>query len=275
MNGELAQTVVLASFGNAALHKLLSPSDEACLRTHPILCQHVSTIQFHEATAQSPTDAVFEWLRDLEQSHVIRLWLTDLDSPGELEPHIAEAFSNSVPRGIATVLNDGPVVFVPNWHFGRGQKWIVSYKLFQLPDRIVLTSGNVTESLRRLGDKTAQARDFASRSLQDHWCKWFASAIDTMQTGELEVQYLPSQGYSYEARRLIAGAAAAWVFGGMGSWNDIWFENKNLQSEYERVTEELYAAVSDGISTAVNSFDPEERTGIQQDKSSVRGKPRR
>ena len=44
---------------------------------------------------------------------------------------------------------------------------------------------------------------------------------------------------------------------------DIWFEDISLQSEYERVTEELYSAVSDGISTAVNSFDPEETNGIQ------------
>jgi hypothetical protein len=259
MNGELAQVVVLTAFGNAALHKLLSPSDETCLREHSILSQHVRTIQFHDADAKSPSDAVFEWLRNLEGSHVTRLWLTGLGSSGELEPHIAEAFSNSVPRGIAAVLDDGPIVFVPNWHFGRGQKWVVTYKLFQLPNSCVLTGGNPSESLHRLEEKTEQARDFASRAEQDHWCKWFSDAITTMQTGETKLKYLPSHGYSSEARRLISGAAAAWVFGGMGSWNDIWFKDKGLQSEYNRVTEELYAAVSDGIGTAVNAFDPEER----------------
>src|SRR4051794_262143 len=32
---------------------------------------------------------------------------------------------------------------------------------------------------------------------------------------------LPSAGYTLAARQLLAGAVASFVFGGMGSWNDV------------------------------------------------------
>ena len=258
MNSELAQVIVLTAYGNAALHELLSSSDESFLREAPFLFQHVRTIEFRGREAQPPVAAVFEWFQDLRQSQVTRLWLTDLDLSGEVEPHIAEAFANSMPRGIAAVLDKGPIVFVPDWHFGRGQKWIVTYQAYELDDDSLPRPGDVAASLSRLEEKTAQARDFASRTDQEHWSQSFDEAIRAMRSAEPEMPYLPSRGYSSDARRLLAGAAAAWVFGGMGSWNDIWYQEKSLQAEYERVTREVYSAVSEGIVTAANAFRPSE-----------------
>jgi hypothetical protein len=49
--------------------------------------------------------------------------------------------------------------------------------------------------------------------------------------------------------RVLNAAMAAWVFGGMGSWNDQALEPKE---EYERVSGALYAAVHRAIAAAVN-----------------------
>jgi hypothetical protein len=43
----------------------------------------------------------------------------------------------------------------------------------------------------------------------------------------------------------------AWVFGGMGSWNDVSFDAK--PGEYERVSEQLHRALLQGILAGANA----------------------
>jgi hypothetical protein len=45
---------------------------------------------------------------------------------------------------------------------------------------------------------------------------------------------------------MLDAAQSAWVFGGMGSWNDLGFAGAE-QKEYERVSKHLYAALTDAI----------------------------
>jgi hypothetical protein len=65
---------------------------------------------------------------------------------------------------------------------------------------------------------------------------------------------LPSAGYEVIARRALAMATRSWVFGGMGSWNDVGFYDADTQAEYRRVSEHLFQAVVDTIRDATNSF---------------------
>src|SRR5262249_28395244 len=54
------------------------------------------------------------------------------------------------------------------------------------------------------------------------------------------------------AQRLLAACQAAWVFGGMGSWNDMSFDGAE-QKRYDRVSEKLFALLNDGICASANS----------------------
>ncbi len=45
------------------------------------------------------------------------------------------------------------------------------------------------------------------------------------------------------ARQLLAAATRPWVFGGMDSWNDLWFEDPALGPRYEALTPALFEAV--------------------------------
>jgi hypothetical protein len=58
--------------------------------------------------------------------------------------------------------------------------------------------------------------------------------------------------YPAAARMLSATASAAWVFGGMGSWNDLSFQGP-LREQYERVSEDLYLAALDALVAATNA----------------------
>lgn len=51
---------------------------------------------------------------------------------------------------------------------------------------------------------------------------------------------------------LLDACQSAWVFGGMGSWNDLAFDGA-AQVEYEQVSERLFHTVVDVIQTAANA----------------------
>lgn len=63
---------------------------------------------------------------------------------------------------------------------------------------------------------------------------------------------IPTGLMDLEHAQLFGCAAGSWVFGGMGSWNDVWFEGSE-QTTYERVSDQLFKAIIDGLVTATNS----------------------
>ena len=63
----------------------------------------------------------------------------------------------------------------------------------------------------------------------------------------------PPGGLSPERQRLLAVATGAHVFGGVGSWNDISFEDRHTQRTYEEVSDRLLAAVIRSFSACVNA----------------------
>jgi hypothetical protein len=52
------------------------------------------------------------------------------------------------------------------------------------------------------------------------------------------------------ARRLLAIATNSWVFGGIGSWNDLGFVE---DQRYQSVSEPLYGAMMNAFLASVNS----------------------
>ena len=53
---------------------------------------------------------------------------------------------------------------------------------------------------------------------------------------------------------ILDAAQSGWVFGGMGSWNDMAFHGE-VEKEYARVSERLYSAITDAICAAANETD--------------------
>ena len=56
-----------------------------------------------------------------------------------------------------------------------------------------------------------------------------------------------------EAKQLLGAVLAAWVFGGMGSWNDLGLFDGNDQQEYTELSDELFVLLNQAISVAVNA----------------------
>ncbi len=66
---------------------------------------------------------------------------------------------------------------------------------------------------------------------------------------------LPLSGLPLSTRQLLGAVEAGWVFGGMGSWNDLGFEGI-AQATYDRLSEALFTGFNAALVVAANSGYP-------------------
>ena len=121
-----------------------------------------------------------------------------------------------------------------------------------------MTSGFELFTRDALESVLTRVESFARSHDVEYFADVFRRALDSLTSDAAEQPYhrdlLPPAGYGAEARRILAACGHAWVFGGMGSWNDLGFERPEDQREYEQLSEELYAAVNRGIEESANSY---------------------
>ena len=254
MNGELAQCVVLTSFGNAWLHAENPDPVAAALENHSVF-QHVRTIQFGEAEPEAGAPAFAHWVASLRDKNPRRLWLSQPETLCGTDLSRASAFANACSRGILVDSDDHCQLWWPLWSIRDAEStWRVHYRTSTTtapPNEPDLAAA--THSFRQA---VADALEFAEASGWKHWAGCFAESLDCLRSAHVANEYLPPCGYSPEARRLLAAADIAWVFGGMGSWNDLAFSVPDRQARYLTVTDQLYRAVHGAIVGATNAFDP-------------------
>jgi hypothetical protein len=109
---------------------------------------------------------------------------------------------------------------------------------------------------RRFAASLMDSRDLARR----HGMDWFAKAFDA---GRAALDGTPTEMAGYDlapdsilppdARHLLAAVQASWVFGGMGSWNDVGFEGAD-HDIYQRSSQELYRALNEAVIVAANAL---------------------
>ncbi len=97
---------------------------------------------------------------------------------------------------------------------------------------------------------------FTNENKLSIWEKTFQEAIDYLNYNKpdelLQKDYLPEKCFGLEAKQILAACDKAWVFGGMGSWNDVVrVSNYDL---YRRLTSNLYDTISKSIVSAINSY---------------------
>lgn len=97
---------------------------------------------------------------------------------------------------------------------------------------------------------------FAVRHRLDGFASCFRNARDHLGSTDPKAVAFPEDlapegSLSSAAARVLAACQQAWVFGGMGSWNDMGFEGAE-QQEYDRLSDELHRLLCDGICAGVN-----------------------
>jgi hypothetical protein len=103
-------------------------------------------------------------------------------------------------------------------------------------------------------DALNAAATFSEDANLVYWSDQFAEVVEHLHDPEPAIPYhpelLPPTFDALICRQLLAGACKAWVFGGMGSWND----DVGCQSpENHAISSRLYQALMCAIAAATNS----------------------
>lgn len=179
---------------------------------------------------------------------------------GDLGPPVAAGFANGAPRPIFAIGHTTLDVWGSHWTPTEAERqadnriWEVEYtREGEIPPR-VLNPLSIPEAGLRLTEALRKAADFADRHDHGHWAEWLTDAGALLQSDSPDTPYfealLPEHGL--EHRRLTSATVKAWVFGGMGSWNDVWFEDDVVMQEYQAVTSSLYEAVLISVDAVTN-----------------------
>lgn len=271
MQTPIAHTLALAIHGNAAVQGIevhdLFPSNSTCT-----FCKSVSfDLQDWEGDelrrrrfAATPQDWILR-LRNAGAMSFTVLW----DSPYDRRISARESvgFAGGGGRWLIQVLLPGAAeLWEAAWSVGDAhdpQKRIWTVTWVRVDRRTeahpigALDLDSLQADLERLLPEIA---DFARNHDLETFIPYFERGLACLRSetpmGEVYHKDLAPPGFlSLQAERLLAAAQAAWVFGGMGSWNDTGFEGE-VQKEYERLSDRLYHLLNKAAIAAANSSAP-------------------
>ena len=259
MNGELAALVALCLHGNDWLASGTEPApaldaENSAFRSVDsvhVTCPQRRFLGHHMWEA----DGVAAWLQFVRNTGGRRLSLVvgDLQPSGLPDP-VAASFSNG---GRWALVDDAPTPRLWQSHWAVHDRNRTDNRIWA-----VQLSGSPLGRSRFAQRAPSSARDdlrvaldsikgFAgSDAVLDSWTMWFTEALRLLDAPEPVIPYNPDLApatFPLESRQLLAAAVKAWVFGGMGSWNDLGFSDTARQAEYYRRTDALYRSVLEAL----------------------------
>jgi len=246
VDGRLAQVIALVGHGNAYLARA---EPDGHLEFTNSTFQYVGSVAF-EGPAGATADhagTVREWFERARQMGMTRFWLAGgqvlLLRKGSDE---AESWTPSWTRANSVSKESKRI-------------WRVSYAGAKYSTAGGRMAAPVLGSAAdRLEQAIKQNLRVAAENSDEHWRKWFEAALaqlhDPSPVARFHPDALPDFGYAQDARALFAAAVGSFVFGGMGSWNDVYVKDQQLEAEYRTASAALRAALDDSFQASVNSW---------------------
>jgi hypothetical protein len=131
--------------------------------------------------------------------------------------------------------------------------WSTTYVLLGETRPDALETVAFDAAVSRLRDVLPRIEAFARKETYDPFADCFARALTALDGGpgsfDADDDFTRYAGMLPGQQRVRLAIGHAWVFGGMGSWNDI----GGTGPEYEQLSEELFTALNDAICGLANS----------------------
>jgi hypothetical protein len=269
MHGELAQLVGLVVYGSAYLadgHGVALPE----LFPDSSLFQFANRLEFRRQTRRLGVfrnEAVVandctSWFAHISRHGAQSIHLVRPPArprPGWLAAHVEAGFSGGANAVIEVRYSSGNVdswagtwaVDAPN----HPERRIWSVVLTGTPGSPSADCGSSVDEARYGLERalTSAISLVDGRAHYEFWESVFRDAYSLLSSPSPQLPYyheLLAPARNLVARQLLAAASRAWVFGGMGSWNDVGIVD---EPEYDRTTRALYSAVFDGVLAAANA----------------------
>ncbi|WP_412468250.1 hypothetical protein [Pedobacter sp. KLB.chiD] len=272
MVGTLAQLIAMVGYGNQCIE---NP------RSHPNFFKQNSTFQycnqvfftaekrktfFPSTKITTVAENPLEWYTYLshEGCQALRLYYEGSESSSNnADYQMAGMVGGGGTWGIETIYPKYSDMWYAGWKVtkepgGDNRIWSVEYRKVEY--KIQLRNLQLElETRRKLLSGTLLAiTDFANRIGRENYVSVFLKALETLNDPNPEASFyhpdlLPELVYNLEERQLLFAASRAWVFGGMGSWNDMVMDDGELDKEYQHLSSALYSAINQAIIAALNA----------------------
>jgi hypothetical protein len=198
-------------------------------------------------TEIAPIEGSSCWLQAVREQGAKRLWLGgSVMTRQDLPAHIAVAFAGTTNWAITAEtyghntmwVNTERLLRQVNYEDPNDDKKIWESSFYEVEPRSLKNNLDV-ESARDALDKALNSAIAFCGRVHSGWSDWLGGAQLQLSSADPKPKYFldmfPPDGMPLRTRQLGYAASGAWVFGGMGSWNDQLFE-KELSQEFDLVT---------------------------------------
>lgn len=273
MTGTLSQIITLTAFGNDYLKNGKISTDFNSANTTFQFCNKVDFREFKKkffflepkesVIANNPTEW-FNYLKTDGCKHLRLYFEYSKDQSFAKDHKLAGIVGGGGSWLIESVYDNYSNYWSSKWevinqHASDSKTWAVNYRMTlkkQPVSNLQIDNRRIKEEL---GQTLKEIADFAFEKDLRNWGDLFAKAILALESLTPESSYfhrdlIPADKYSLTAKQIIFAANSAWVFGGMGSWNDLSFNCKEDNETYDRLSEQLYSIINEAIIAGTNTY---------------------
>lgn len=272
MSGALAQRIALVAHGNAFLTGLIGSAPDLVADSSTF--QYVRSVEFR--LGKRVNRRVDRWFAELAARGADRLRLLPrsvaVEGNGVREVwteswiYLSRRFEQRLEKASARYMETGRrdrLDALDRERFECERPWRVYYQ--QAPRKSRARSGSPLVVSRLALVRAVEDAAAFDRENGVGFAGWFDTSLRLLNAQRPSPPYhrdmFPDVGYSLEARQLLAAATRAWVFGGIGSWNDAWIDDEAAMGEHRRITRNLESAVLTALVSATNAFDRSQSGG--------------
>lgn len=267
MIGSVAQIIALVSHGNA----FLASGEVKTFYPENSSFQYCKSVDFRVtakrrlflgngiSTIAANPDEWFAYLRESEFEYLRFRYQHSVDNAQRPD----YMFAGMVGCGGVSMIEvgnaDSSVLWTSYWEVGDANQpeqkiWRVTYSTTGEKVNGLASGRSVSDAKRELRDVLDEITAFAEGT---SWQDTFKTALAALSSESPELDYyhqdLLAGDVHLELRQLFYAAAKSWVFGGMGWWNDQYFEDAKKQRTFEQLTSNLFDAVNRAFEAALNS----------------------
>lgn len=273
MTGPLAQIIALTSYGNDYLKNGRIPPDFNSANTTFQFCNKVDFRDFKKlffflkpkesVIALNPSEW-FEYLKSDGCKH-LRLYFEYSKDQSFAKDHKLAGLIGGGGNWLMEAVYDNYSNYwtnrweVTNQNATDRKIWSVNYGMTVKKQHISNLQIDNQKIKNKLKTTLTEITNFAYGLNLKNWGEIFEKAKNIIDSPKPEATYyhadlIPLNNYSLTAKQILFSAGSAWVFGGMGSWNDLGFDNKDDNETYERLSEQLYSNINEAIIAATNTY---------------------
>lgn len=273
MQTELAQIISLASYGNEFLKTGQIAADYFPGST---VFQHCNMVDFRDFKKSffsflKPIESIaakhpLDWFKLLKKEGCTRLRL--YYKPAEEnefgpEYNLAGFVGGAGTWLIETIFDNYSHYWQKHWQVTNqnatdNKIWSVNYARNVQKQIITNQQLDINPIAGKFKDLLTELIEFCYRQDLPNWRETFQKAssmlsIQTPNKGYYHRDLIVTKNYSLAGQQLLFAVAQSWVFGGMGWWNDMGFEDKEVNRQYLQLSQKLYDLLLEGIIGVINS----------------------